>query len=136
LNQTGELGTPVYEALEIMLNESFGFPVDLYASGVLFNARVTGQAPFCEHACTLFHLFRKACQGHRAFTGSGVTSFVLLESVKTLGDSCFAECIHLQESTFPKNSGLTEIPSVAFAGAGLIAVLVRSYISVIHDKVF
>jgi serine/threonine protein kinase len=64
LNQTGELGTSVYEAPEIMLSEVFGFPVDVYAYGVLFNATVTGEAPFCEHAGTLFRLFRKVCQGH------------------------------------------------------------------------
>jgi hypothetical protein len=53
-----------------------------------------------------------------------------------LGDWCPAECIDRREFAFPKNSGLTEIPSIAFAGTGLIAVSIPSYISVIHDKAF
>jgi serine/threonine protein kinase len=65
LNQTGELGAPVYEVPGIMLSEAFGFPVNVYAYGVLFNATVTGEAPYYEHAGTLFHLWGKVCQGHR-----------------------------------------------------------------------
>jgi serine/threonine protein kinase len=48
LNQSAQFGTPLYQAPEILGDEEgqYGFPVDVYSFGVLFNATVTREIPY------------------------------------------------------------------------------------------
>jgi hypothetical protein len=46
LNQTAGVGTPLYQAPEILEGEPYGREVDVYAFGIIFNATITGEAPY------------------------------------------------------------------------------------------
>jgi serine/threonine protein kinase len=45
-SQTSSLGTPLYQEPEILEGELYGREIDIYAFGILFNATITGQAPY------------------------------------------------------------------------------------------
>jgi serine/threonine protein kinase len=42
------VGTPLYQAPEVFTEIGYGFPVDVYAFGVLFNSVMSGRRPFHE----------------------------------------------------------------------------------------
>jgi serine/threonine protein kinase len=50
LNQSDAFGTPIYQAPEIFEEQEcqYGYPVDVYAYGMLFNATVTGEVPYAD----------------------------------------------------------------------------------------
>jgi hypothetical protein len=57
-----------------------------------------------------------------------------LKTKNAFGD--IVSCAANSSFTFPNNSGLLDIPSIAFAGTGLVAVSIPSYANVTQDKAF
>lgn len=58
--------------------------------------------------------------GSFAFTGSGITRFIIPEAVKTLGESCCANCTKLTTVNFINGTKITVIPKNCFYGCSAL----------------
>lgn len=67
--------------------------------------------------------------GQNAFKGSGIKSFVIPSSLKTLNSSTFENCASLESVTFPEEAGPTVIPTSLFQGSGLSEIVFPDYIT-------
>jgi len=66
IQQSGSRGTPLYLAPESINGEEYGFPVDVYSFGVMFNAILSGRVPFEELKLTeTFAIYQKVTSGDR-----------------------------------------------------------------------
>jgi hypothetical protein len=62
--------------------------------------------------------------GAGAFSGSGIKSFTIPDTVTEIGEGVFQGCRYLESVTFSGDCKLTEIPAFTFASSGLESLIV------------
>ena len=74
--------------------------------------------------------------GTSAFLKSNLTSISIQNSVVSIGDSAFKECLFLKSVTFEPNMRLDTISKFMFKGSGITSIIIPSSVIAIYQDAF